>query len=84
MATSTRTLRRRMKAIRSTGKIMKAMELVAAANMRKTVQKTIQSRTYAQQTEGLLGEVLERLVKPKNVCLTGHVRPDGHKKRTLV
>nr|MBP7006424.1 ATP synthase F1 subunit gamma [Patescibacteria group bacterium] len=61
-----------------------AMELVAAANMRKTVQKTIQSRTYAQQTEGLLGEVLERLVKPKNVCLTGHVRPDAHKKRTLV
>lgn len=63
---------------------MKAMELVAAANMRKTVQKTIQSRTFSEQTEGLLGEVLERLVQPKHLCLTGHVRPEGYKRRTLV
>ena len=47
MAKSLRDIRRKMKAIKSTRQVTKAMELVAASKMRKAVQHAQQLRRYA-------------------------------------
>ncbi|MBI5654674.1 ATP synthase F1 subunit gamma [Candidatus Uhrbacteria bacterium] len=48
MALSTRLIRSRIKSVANTRKITKAMELVAAAKMRKAIQLTLASRDYAR------------------------------------
>ncbi len=57
MAQSLRDLRRKMKAIKSTRQVTKAMELVAASKMRKAVSQAVALRQYA----GLSWEILERI-----------------------
>ncbi len=47
MARSLRDIRRKMKAIKATRQVTKAMELVAASKMRKAVQQAQQLRRYA-------------------------------------
>src|SRR5688572_9234180 len=47
MARNLRDLRRKMKAIKSTKQVTKAMELVAASKMRRAVQNAVQLRMYA-------------------------------------
>ncbi|MBI2117813.1 F0F1 ATP synthase subunit gamma [Candidatus Peregrinibacteria bacterium] len=47
MARNLRDLRRKMKAIRSTRQVTKAMELVAASKMRRATQSAVQLRRYA-------------------------------------
>jgi len=47
MAQEKRTIKRRIKSITSTRKITKAMELVSAAKMRKSVSRVLLSRRYA-------------------------------------
>ncbi len=44
---STRDIRRRIRSIRSTRQITRAMELVAAAKMRRAQQQAVSARTYA-------------------------------------
>jgi F-type H+-transporting ATPase subunit gamma len=48
MGTSTRLIQRRIKSVTNTKKITKAMELVAAAKMRKAVSSVLASRPYAE------------------------------------
>ena len=48
MAKGLRDLRRKMKAIKSTRQVTKAMELVAASKMRRAVQNAQRLRSYAQ------------------------------------
>ena len=48
MAISTKTLKQRIGSIKNTQKITKAMELVAAAKMRKAVNNITLSRTYSE------------------------------------
>lgn len=48
MAMQTRVIKRRIKSIRNTRKITKAMELVAASKMRKAVNAVLASRPYAK------------------------------------
>lgn len=45
---ATKEIRRRIKSIKNTKKITKAMEMVSAAKMRKSVNQALSSRTYAQ------------------------------------
>jgi F-type H+-transporting ATPase subunit gamma len=47
MSVSPRLIRRRIRSVSNTKKITKAMELVAAAKMRKTVSATLATRPYA-------------------------------------
>ncbi len=47
MAQATRDIQRRIRSVRSTRKITKAMELVAAAKMRKAVNKVLATRSYS-------------------------------------
>ncbi len=84
MAASTRDLRRRIRAVESTKQITRAMEMVAAAKLRKAEEMVTTGRPYAHK----LGEVLSRLVgqgrdlehpllKPRPVLRTGVVVVTG-------
>ncbi|MFC1638962.1 ATP synthase F1 subunit gamma [Patescibacteria group bacterium] len=48
MGSSTKLIQRRLKSVRNTKKITKAMELVAASKMRKAVNSVLASRPYAE------------------------------------
>jgi len=80
MPLSTKIIRRRIRSIRSTKKITKAMEMVAAAKMRKAVSSVIMSRAYShaawQAIVNLATRVsekhhplLERRRKVKKICV---------------
>ncbi len=59
MAVNTKAIKRRIKSVTSTKKITKAMELVAASKMRKSVDTALRTRTYAK----LAWEILVDLSK---------------------
>lgn len=63
MARATREIKRRIKSIKSTGKITKAMELVSAVKMRKAVDHMLSSRAYAH----LAWQIVTDLAKRVNV-----------------
>jgi F-type H+-transporting ATPase subunit gamma len=48
MAANTRDIRRRIKSVKNTAQITKAMQMVAASKMRKAQQLAIDGRPYAQ------------------------------------
>ena len=54
---TTRDLRRRIKSIRNTAQITKAMQMVAAAKMRKAQQAALAGRPYASLMNEVLAEV---------------------------
>src|SRR5882762_9694026 len=54
---STRDLRRRIKSIRNTSQITKAMQMVAASKMRKAQQAALAGRPYASLMNDVLGQV---------------------------
>src|SRR5437870_8841906 len=56
MAT-TRDLRRRIKSIKNTSQITKAMQMVAASKMRKAQQAALAGRPYATLMNAVLAEV---------------------------
>ena len=54
MGVNTKIIKRRIKSVRNTRKITKAMEMVAAAKMRRAVESALQTRTYAKLAWDLL------------------------------
>ena len=48
---STRDIRRRIKSVKNTAQITKAMQMVAASKMRKAQQAALAGRPYAQLDE---------------------------------
>ena len=54
---STRDIRRRIKSVKNTAQITKAMQMVAAAKMRKAQQSALSTRPYASLMNEVLGEV---------------------------
>lgn len=54
---SARDIRRRIKGVRSTGKITRAMEMISAVKMRKAVQAVVAIRPYAQGAIELLHQL---------------------------
>lgn len=80
MATGTRELKRRIKSVKSTQKVTKAMEMVAAAKMRKAVESVLATRDYAnlawatimhlaKKTDERLHPLLTQKDKVEKVCL---------------
>ena len=59
---NTRDIRRRIKSIRNTAQITKAMQMVAASKMRKAQQHALAGRPYAE----LMNKVLVSLQKRTN------------------
>lgn len=69
MAVSTRLIRGRIKSITNTRKITKAMELVAAAKMRKSVASTLATRPYATRASEMLALIAESGHPPRHPLL---------------
>ncbi|MBP9694808.1 MAG: F0F1 ATP synthase subunit gamma [Candidatus Magasanikbacteria bacterium] len=59
MPANTKTIKRRIKSVKNTKKITKAMELVSAAKMRRAVEAVQNSRAYAQLAWELLAHLSE-------------------------
>jgi F-type H+-transporting ATPase subunit gamma len=59
---STRDIRRRIRSVRSTAQITKAMQMVAAAKMRKAQQAALVGRPYAELLNRILAEAAPRIV----------------------
>ena len=75
MAVSPKIIKRRIKSVANTRKITKAMELVAGAKMRKSVQLATMSKPYAQAIE-LMTKTVRSLVDPRaSVLLTASKAP---------
>lgn len=77
---NTRDIRRRIKSVKSTSQITKAMELVAAAKMRRAQQQALATRTYAKlawelvqnlsdKTDSRVHRLLRRPAKIKSMAI---------------
>jgi F-type H+-transporting ATPase subunit gamma len=58
---STKEIKRRIKSVKSTKKITKAMELVAASKMKRAVSQTLSSRLYASYSWDVLTSLSNRM-----------------------
>ncbi len=63
MPVNTKVIQRRIKSVKNTRKITKAMEMVAAAKMRKAVQAAVDTRVYAGLAWNLLVNLSNQNVK---------------------
>ena len=54
MAANTRDIRRRIKSVKNTAQITKAMQMVAASKMRKAQQARRRGRPYAESAQRVL------------------------------
>jgi len=61
----TKEIKRRIKSIRNTKKITKAMELVAASKMKRAVSSTLSSRLYASYSSEILDSISKNLEENK-------------------
>lgn len=59
MATA-REIRRRIRSVKNTGKITKAMEMVSAAKMRRAQRNTLATRPYSERMRDVMGELSAR------------------------
>ena len=57
---SLRDLRRRIRSVQNTQKITKAMELVAAARMRRAQERVLAARPYADEITSIMSELMRR------------------------
>lgn len=80
MAQATRDIKRRIKSVANTKKVTKAMEMVAAAKMRKAVSHVLATRSYstlawdlvrnlAGRTESKYHPLLEQVIEVKKIAL---------------
>jgi F-type H+-transporting ATPase subunit gamma len=66
---SLRDLRRRIRSVQNTQKITKAMELVAAARMRRAQERVAASRPYADEITSIMVELMRRTPEYKHPFL---------------
>jgi F-type H+-transporting ATPase subunit gamma len=67
---STRDIRRRIKSVKNTRQITKAMELVAASKMKKAQQAALAGRPYAELMAQMLGALADRVEEAQHPFLT--------------
>src|SRR5580704_3703706 len=60
---SLRDLRRKIKSIKNTEKITKAMELVAAAKMRRAQERVVASRPYVDELRAIMADLTKRTLE---------------------
>jgi F-type H+-transporting ATPase subunit gamma len=75
-------LRRRVRAVKNTQQITKAMKMVAASKLRRAQERIMSARPYAQQMQRVLASVAARVDPSVHPLLT--VREPGADSRTLV
>ncbi len=67
---SARDIRRRIKGVKGTGKITRAMEMISAVKMRKAVQSVLAIRPYAESAIKLLEQLKRAVGEEEHVLLT--------------
>jgi F-type H+-transporting ATPase subunit gamma len=67
---STRDIRRRIKSVKNTRQITKAMELVAASKMKKAQQAALAGRPYAELMAKMLAAIADRVEESQHPLLT--------------
>ncbi len=67
---STRDIRRRIKSVKNTRQITKAMELVAASKMKKAQQAALAGRPYAELMARMLAALADRVEEAQHPFLT--------------
>jgi len=75
-------LRRRIRAVKNTQQITKAMKMVAASKLRRAQARIMNARPYAVQMQRVLGSVASRVDPSIHPLLT--VREPGAESKTLV
>jgi len=75
-------LRRRVRAVKNTQQITKAMKMVAASKLRRAQERITAARPYAQQMQRVLGSVASRVGAAVHPLLM--VREPGPDSKTLV
>ncbi len=63
---STKEIKRRIKSVKNTKKITKAMELVAASKMKRAVSSTLASRLYAEYSWEILNSISQNVEQIKH------------------
>jgi F-type H+-transporting ATPase subunit gamma len=77
MAQSKKAIRLRIKSVKNTRKITKAMELVAASKMRRAVQSALRSRSYAETVaEAMRSAAAGAPANIQNFLLTGNPKAE--------
>src|SRR5579872_2998571 len=74
-------LRRRVRAVKNTQQITKAMKMVAASKLRRAQERMTAARPYAQQMQRVLGSVASRVGASIHPLLT--IRELGPDSKTL-
>lgn len=67
MPQATRDIKRRIKSVKNTNKITKAMELVSAAKMRKAVAKVLATRSYSDLTWETVLHLVKNIDTSENI-----------------
>ena len=80
---SLRDIRRKIKSIKNTQQITKAMKMVAAARLRRAQSRILSARPFAQKMEELMTDVLQRM-GPENKHPLAVVREGGQRALLLV
>jgi F-type H+-transporting ATPase subunit gamma len=75
-------LRRRIRAVKNTQQITKAMKMVAASKLRRAQEQLLSARPYAQQMQRVLGRLAARVDPSAHPLLA--IREVGPDSRTLV
>lgn len=68
----TKEIKQRIRSVKNTKKITKAMELVAASKMKRAIAKVLASRLYANYSWELLTSLSEKLDNISSVFFVGH------------
>jgi F-type H+-transporting ATPase subunit gamma len=77
-------IRRRIRAVRSTQQITKAMKMVAAANLRRSQERILNARPMARQIARVLANVAARVDPSSHPLLAQPELADGHQALVIV
>ena len=80
----TKEIKRRIKSVKSTKKITKAMELVAASKMKRAVSSTLASRLYAEYSWEILTSIASNTEKIKHPLFLEREKTDEKKNILLI
>lgn len=76
---SLRDIRRRIRSVRNTAQITRAMQMVAASRMRRAQQRVLASRPYSDAIRTMIGELSQQRADPSVVHPLLEVRPEQNR-----
>jgi F-type H+-transporting ATPase subunit gamma len=77
-------LRRRIRAVKNTQQITKAMKMVAASKLRRAQERMMNARPYAQQIQRVLGSLASRVDPSAHPLLAARERRPGSKTLVII